>query len=218
MLYGISPTLLPAPADWPAQATMCGQWLVPAAGDYRPAEQLARFLSAGEPPAYVGFGSMTGIDMRAMLEAVVTALAGRRALFWPGWNGLAGMRLPDHVLAIGETPHDWLFPRTAAVIHHGGSGTSHSALRAGKPSIVMPFTGDQPFWAARLRQLGVAPAALSTARPDAAALATALDFVAQPAVIARAADLGRTMAREDGLGTAVAVIERLQAVFPRDLG
>jgi UDP:flavonoid glycosyltransferase YjiC (YdhE family) len=116
-------------------------------------------------------------------------------------------RLPDNVLCIDATPHDWLFPRMAAVIHHGGSGTTHSALRAGKPSIVMPFAGDQAFWADRLRRLGVAPAALPAASPDTAALAAALDFVARETVVARAAELGRRMASEDGLAAAVAAIE-----------
>lgn len=211
MLYGISPTLLPQPADWPVHATMCGQWVVPTGGGYRPPQALARFLDADEPPVYVGFGSITGIDMPRILDTVVRALAGRRALFWPGWNGLGNATLPPNVLRIDATPHDWLFPRTAAVIHHGGSGTTHSALRAGRPSIVMPFTGDQPFWARRLQLLGVAPPALSTSRLDPGALSAALAHVARAPVVARAAELGRQVAREDGLATAVARIECLLA-------
>ena len=212
MLYGISPTLLPRPADWPANALMCGQWVIGATTGFAPDPTLAAFLEAGPPPVYVGFGSMTGIDMKVMLDAVVAALGGRRAVFWPGWNGLGGAGLPANVHCIDATPHDWLFPRTTAVVHHGGSGTSHSALRAGKPSIVMPFTGDQPFWAGRLARLGVAPAALSASRPDAKALVAAFDFVARREVVERAAGLGRSMAGEDGLATAVAAIERLVTV------
>lgn len=208
MLYGISPTLLPRPRDWPANATLCGQWVPPASGHYTPPVELVRFLAAGPAPIYVGFGSMTGIDMPTMLETVVTALGGRRAVFWPGWNGLGQVTLPGNVLCIDAMPHDWLFPQMAAVVHHGGSGTTHSAVRAGKPSIVMPFSGDQPFWAERLHRLGVAPAALSTTRPDARALAAAFDFVERESVIVRAAELGRRIAREDGIATAVAVIER----------
>jgi sterol 3beta-glucosyltransferase len=211
MLYGISPTLLPRPADWPAQALLCGQWVPPLAAGYVPPAALSAFLDAGAPPVYIGFGSMTGIDMAAMLAAVVAALQGRRAVFWPGWNGIGGARLPANVLAIDATPHDWLFPRMACVIHHGGSGTSHSALRAGKPSIVVPFTGDQPFWAERLQRLGVAPAPLAASRPDAKALAAALDFAASRSVIARAAALGQRVAMEDGLAAAVAAIGTLVA-------
>lgn len=211
MLYGISPTLLPRPADWPAHAMLCGQWVAPTGASYTPPPALAEFLAAGVPPIYVGFGSMTGIDMKGMLDAVTAALGGRRAVFWPGWNGIGDAQLPANVHAIDATPHDWLFPRMAAIVHHGGSGTSHSALRAGKPSIVMPFTGDQPFWAERLHRLGVAPAAPSASRPDAKALAAAFDFVARRSVVERAAELGRSVAQEDGLGAAVAAIERLVA-------
>ena len=101
---------------------------------------------------------MTGFDGARLLDALIEAMAGRRALFNPGWSGIDPKALPDNFLVIGDTPHDWLFPRTAAVIHHGGSGTSHSAARAGVPSIVTPFAGDQFFWAERLRLAGVASA------------------------------------------------------------
>lgn len=209
MLYGISPTLLPPPADWPAQAMLCGQWVAPFAAGYAPPPALEEFLAAGPAPVYIGFGSMTGIDMKTMLAAVTAALGDRRAVFWPGWNGIGNAALPANIHCIDATPHDWLFPRMAAIVHHGGSGTSHSALRAGKPSIVMPFTGDQPFWAERLRRLGAAPAPLATSRPDAKALAAAFEFAARREVVERAAELGQRIAREDGLATAVAAIERL---------
>lgn len=208
MIYGISPSLLPLPADWPGNATLCGQWVPPIIDPFAPPADLVQFLATGPAPVYVGFGSMAGIDMARMLGAVITALDGRRAVFWPGWNARAGERLPDNVLCIDATPHDWLFPRMAAVLHHGGSGTTHSAVRAGKPSIIVPFAGDQPFWADRLHRLGIAPPALPAARPRAGAFAAAFEFVDQEPVIARAAALGRRMGQEDGLATAVAAIER----------
>lgn len=209
MLYGISPTLLPRPADWPANATLCGQWVPPLARSYTPPPALAEFLAAGDAPIYAGFGSMTGIDMPTLLAAFVKALDGRRAVFWPGWNGMGEARLPRNVHCIEATPHAWLFPRMAAIIHHGGSGTTHSAARAGKPSIVMPFAGDQGFWAERLYRLGIAPAAVSAAHPSARRLAAALDFAGRSAVVARAAEVGRAIAQEDGLATAVATLDRL---------
>lgn len=211
MLYGISPTLLPPPRDWPANATLCGQWVPPLEGGYTPPASVTDFLAAGAAPIYIGFGSMTGIDMPTMLAAVVAALDGRRAVFWPGWNGMGVAQLPEHVLCIDATPHEWLFPRMAAVLHHGGSGTTHSASRAGKPSIVMPFAGDQPFWADRLQRLGIAPRALSATRPSVRALAAAFDFVARESVVVRAAAIGTKLAQEDGLATAVAAINRLVA-------
>ncbi|WP_369679462.1 glycosyltransferase, partial [Burkholderia ubonensis] len=105
------------------------------------------------PPVYVGFGSMAGFDRASLTDALVTALDGRRALFYPGWSGIDTSALPKHVFVVGDTPHRWLFPRTSMVIHHGGSGTTHSAARAGVPSVVVPFAGDQFFWANRLQRL-----------------------------------------------------------------
>jgi UDP:flavonoid glycosyltransferase YjiC (YdhE family) len=208
MVYGVSPSLLPAPADWPADAHLCGQWLAPSPA-WTPPPALADFLAAGEAPIYVGFGSMTGFDSKRLIDALAEALAGRRALFHPGWSGIDPRALPENVLAIGDTPHDWLFPRTAAVIHHGGSGTSHAAARAGVPSIVTPFAGDQFFWAERLRLAGVAPAAVDGRRPTAAAFARALDAAAAAEVRSRARALGQAMRAEDGVANAVAVLERV---------
>ncbi len=210
MVYDVSPSLLPTPADWPANVHLCGQWLAPSPA-WTPPPALANFLAAGEAPIYIGFGSMTGFDNARLLDALVTAMAGRRALFHPGWSGIDPKALPDNFLAIGDTPHDWLFPRTAAAIHHGGSGTAHSAARAGVPSIVTPFAADQFFWADRLRLAGVAPAATDGRRPKATAFASALDFAAAAQVRSRARVLGETMRAENGVANAVAALERIVA-------
>lgn len=208
MLYGISPTILPQPADWPVHARVCGQWQTPA-GDFTPPPELADFLDAGPPPVYVGFGSMAGIDGPLLAKTLAAALAGRRTLFYPGWSGMDDIALSDNILRIGTTPHDWLFPRTAAVIHHGGSGTTHSTTRAGKPSVVIPFAGDQAFWAERLHRLGIAPPALNGAKLEAGSLKKAISFVERLEVQKRAAELGEQMEQEDGLTTAVREIEKL---------
>jgi len=207
MLYGISPQLLPPPADWPADHIVCGQWRLPDAPWIPPAD-LQAFLDAGPAPVYLGFGSMTGFDRERVLPALLQALAPRRVLLFPGWVGLPAMRLPDAVFVLGPTPHEALFPRCAFAIHHGGSGTTHSACRAGVPSLVMPFAADQFFWADRLYRLGVAPAPLSPKRLDAATLAAANTFVETDATRARAAALGVAMRHEDGVACGVAMIER----------
>ncbi|MGB6055411.1 MAG: glycosyltransferase [Burkholderiaceae bacterium] len=208
MLYGISPTILPQPADWPFHARVCGQWQTPAS-DFTPPLELADFLHAGPPPVYIGFGSMAGIDGPLLATTLVTALAGRRALFYPGWSGMDDIELPDNILRIGTTPHSWLFPRTTAVIHHGGSGTTHSATRAGKSSVVIPFAGDQAFWAESLHRLGIAPPALNGAKLDVGSLGKAISFVERSEVQKRAAELGGRMEQENGLATAVREIEKL---------
>ena len=208
MLYGISPSLLPKPTDWPSNAFMCGQWVRPV-DDWDAPQALQDFLSAGEAPIYVGFGSMVGYDRNVMRDAVVTAVAGRRALFYPGWSGTEGLELPKNFCLLEETPHDWLFRRTSLVIHHGGSGTTHSAARAGIPSVVLPFAGDQPFWAERLRLLGVAPETTSGRNIDAHSLKFAIDSAGTTEMRDRATALGERMRAESGLASAVAIIELL---------
>jgi UDP:flavonoid glycosyltransferase YjiC (YdhE family) len=145
------------------------------------------------------------------LDALIEAIAGRRALFRPGWSGVDPKALPENFLVIGDTPHDWLFPCTSAVIHHGGSGTSHSAASAGVPPIVTPFAGDQFFWAERLRRAGVASAPVNGRRPEADAFAKALDFAAGGGVRKRARALGEIMRAENGVAVAVAALERVVA-------
>ncbi|QTO45835.1 glycosyltransferase [Burkholderia latens] len=207
MLYGVSPALLSHAADWPPNALACGQWRVDAPA-WMPPPALSAFLEAGEPPMYIGFGSMAGFDRAAMTDALVRALDGRRALFYPGWSGIDASMLPAHVHVIGDTPHDELFPHIAMAIHHGGSGTTHSAARAGIPSVVVPFVGDQFFWADRLRRLGVADAPVAGRRVDSAALGRAIAFAARADTRARAAELGARIAREDGVRLAVDALER----------
>jgi len=208
MLYGISPSLLPKPADWPSNAYMCGQWVHPVS-NWEPPRRLNEFLAAGDAPIYIGFGSMVGFDRNALFDSIIAAVNGRRALFYPGWSGIQGLQLPNNFLVIDDTPHDWLFPRTSLVMHHGGSGTTHSAARSGIPSIVLPFAGDQAFWAERLRILGVAPEFTSVRQISATALARAMDIAQSTPMRSRAAALGERMHTEDGLASAVNTIEVL---------
>ena len=208
MLYGVSPSLLPEPRDWPSNAHLCGQWLAPARA-WSPSAALQAFLTAGEAPIYLGFGSMVGFDRDTVLRAMIEAIDGRRALLFPGWAGLPDAPLPGNVFVLDETPHDWLFPRTSVVIHHGGSGTSHSACRAGVPSVVLPFAGDQPFWADRLHRLGVAGRALSAKGLGAASLRRALAHAQRDETRQHARALGQRMAAEDGTATAVTRIEAI---------
>ncbi len=208
MLYGISQSLLPKPADWPLNAYISGQWLRPV-HHWDPPPSLKDFLAAGDAPIYIGFGSMVGFDRNALLNPIVAAVAGRRALFYPGWSGTEALKLPDNFFVIDDTPHDWLFPRTSLIIHHGGSGTTHSAARSGIPSIVLPFAGDQAFWAERLRLLGVTPDFTSVRHINAQALARSIDVAGSTQMRSRAASLGETLRTEDGLASAVKTIDVL---------
>jgi UDP:flavonoid glycosyltransferase YjiC (YdhE family) len=211
MLYGISPSLLPKPADWPDNAWMCGQWVRPAP-EWNAPQSLQNFLSAGDPPIYVGFGSMVGFDQSALLDVVIAAVAGRRTLFYPGWNRADLLKLPPNFCFIGDTPHDWLFPRTSLIIHHGGSGTTHSAARAGVPSVVLPFAGDQFFWAEQLHRRGIAPAPATASKVTASVLSSAIEAAQTPEMRERASTIGAKMRTENGLAEAV---DRVHALLAR---
>ncbi len=210
VLYGVSPALLPPVPDWPADHLACGQWRTPP-GPWAPPADLLDFLAAGEPPAYVGFGSMAGFDNARIVRAVAGALGDRRVLFNAGWTGIDDDALPRHFHPVGHVPHDWLFPRTSLVVHHGGSGTTHSACRAGVPSVVVPFAGDQFFWAARVREAGIMRHALRGASIAAGALGEAVAFAEGASARDAAARLGERMRHEDGNAVAVAAIERIVA-------
>jgi UDP:flavonoid glycosyltransferase YjiC (YdhE family) len=205
MLYGISPSLMPPPADWPANHHVCGQWRAPDA-DWQPEAALQAFLEAGPAPVYVGFGSMTGFD-RSVMPSLLRALAPRRVLLFPGWAGVPDGPLPANVFVVGPVPHEALFPRCAMVIHHGGSGTTHSACRAGVPSLVMPLAADQFFWAARLQELGVAPAPLSQKRLDHDTLVKAIAYADATETRTSATVLGQAMSIERGVETAIAMVQ-----------
>jgi sterol 3beta-glucosyltransferase len=204
--------VVPRPPDWKPWHSETGYWFAPPADDWSPPPELEAFLAAGPPPVSVGFGSMSGRDparaARVVLEAV--RLAGVRAVLVTGWGGLAAADLPPGVFTIDQAPYDWLFPRVAAVVHHGGAGTTAAGLRAGRPSILCPFIVDQFFWGRRVHELGAGPRPIPQKRLTSEALAGALREATTSAPIqAAAADLGRRLAAEDGVARAVALIERI---------
>lgn len=210
MLYGISPSVLPQPPDWPRNCRMTGYWFLDAGEGWQPPAELAAFLAAGPPPVYIGFGSMRNEDPAAMARLVISALeqAGQRGVLFRGWGGLQPGDLPESILAIDPVPHSWLFPRMAAVAHHGGAGTTAATFRAGVPGIAMPFFADQPFWARQVQRLGAGPASVPRWLLTPARLAAAIRQAVEDLVIrANAAALGEKIRAEDGVGNAARMIE-----------
>lgn len=209
VLYACSPSLLPAPPDWPSRFHVTGAWLLDPPPDWQPPPDLVSFLEAGAPPVYVGFGSMTSADPAATIDLVLEALArtGQRGVVSRGWAGLgAGRQLPDTVLAIDDVPHAWLFPRMAAVVHHGGAGTTAAGLRAGVPSVIAPLTADQPSWGRIVHRLGAGPRPVPFRHMTAARLSRAIGCaVADPAMISSASVLGERIRAEDGVGRAAEI-------------
>ena len=202
MLYGCSPTLLARPGDWPANVEITGAWAMPPTRDWQPPQALLDFLAAGPAPVHIGFGSMAGIEQATLIDAIGAVAAQRRVLFQPGWSGIDPARLPPDVFVQGDTPHDWLFPRMALVVHHGGAGTSHAAARAGVPSVVVPFAGDQFFWARRMAARGIA-VTCPAAGLDGNRLVHAVAAAASPTLRGNARQAAQAMAAEDGVRTAV---------------
>jgi UDP:flavonoid glycosyltransferase YjiC (YdhE family) len=212
-IAGFSPRVVPLPPDWGAQHRITGYWTLPAP-DYTPPADLAAFLAAGDAPVYIGFGSMSSTDPAGTTRIMIDALAqaGRRGILHSGWAGLHAGDLPDSIHLVNHVPHEWLFPRMAAVVHHGGAGTTAAALRAGVPSLVVAHMGDQPFWGRRVHELGVGAPFIRRVALTADRLAAALrGMTTDTAMQARAAELGAALRREDGVGEAVRAVGEIVA-------
>ena len=207
-IYAYSPHVVPVPQDWDDDVLVSGYWFLDAP-DWRPPEALAAFLEAGEPPVYVGFGSMPGLDPEGMTGMVIEALAraGKRGLLASGGGALRAENLPPQVRMIAEAPHDKLLPLVSGVIHHGGAGTTAASLRAGKPITICPFFGDQPFWARRVAELGVGPPPLDRRILSADRLAAAVAAMDNQAMHERARVMGALIRAEDGVAAAVNFLE-----------
>lgn len=209
VLYPFSEYVVPAPADYPTDAFITGYWFLDEA--WEPPASLARFLESGKAPVYIGFGSMISTDPAGKAQMVVEALkrAGQRGVLASGWGGIKPSDLPDDIYLLEQAPHDWLFPRMAAVVHHGGAGTTAAGLRAGVPSVICPFMGDQPFWGRRVYELGVGTQPIPQKRLTVDNLSAAINqAVSDNAMRQRAAELGAKIRPEDGVGKAIAIIQR----------
>lgn len=210
ILYGYSPSVLPRPVDWRSGIEVTGYWWPARRTQWRPPEGLMAFLDDGPPPVFVGFGSlMKGERESARLSDVVQKAlrsAGARGVIQTGWAGLDASG--SDMLTVGDVPHDWLFERVAAVVHHCGAGTAAAGLRAGAPAVGIPVAGDQPFWARRMRELGVSSATIPHRRLTADRLGSAIRTALEDKTIQLAATtLAASIAAEDGVGQAVRVVE-----------
>jgi sterol 3beta-glucosyltransferase len=209
VLQAFSSLVTSVDPGWPASVRTTGFWYLPAAASWTPPEALRRFLDAGPEPVYLGFGSMAGRNGEHTAAVVAEAVrqAGIRAVVATGWGGIAGID-SDDVLVIDQAPHDWLFPRVSAVVHHGGGGTTGAALAAGRPQVVCPFVADQPHWATRMHAIGVAPAPLRQQQLTADGLAEAIRHATGGiAMRERAERLGAEIRAENGVHVAVDALE-----------
>jgi sterol 3beta-glucosyltransferase len=210
VLHGFSTALVPRPSDWRSGLEVVGNWWPHHDAAGRLPTDLEAFLRAGPRPVLIGFGSMASGDGERLSEIAVRALrrAGLRGILQAGSAGLAADG--DDVLTIGDVPHALLFPRLAAVVHHGGAGTSAAALRAGVPAVTVPVTADQPFWAGRLVAIGAATDPIPFRSLTAERLADSLRQVVKVQAHSRAAaEAARHLATEDGAGRVLKAVQQL---------
>jgi UDP:flavonoid glycosyltransferase YjiC (YdhE family) len=203
-------SLVPKPEDWGPHIDLANFIEYEQAHRYRPPQALLDFLAAGEPPIYVGFGSVVAEDPVGLTRTIFTALerAGARGIVSAGWAHLGGATPPPNVYVIGDAPHDWLFARCRAVCHHGGAGTTSAGLRAGLPTVVVPFFGDQFFWGRIVADAGAGPEPIPIRRLDRDNLTAAFDACRRPQIRERASELGARLRATDGVELVVQSIER----------
>ena len=200
--YCWSPALIPKPKDWGQSISISGFFFLNLASNYTSAPDLQAFLDAGPPPVYIGFGSIVLDDPNAMTQLIFEAvrITGQRVLLSKGWGGMGAEELgiPEGVFMLGNVPHDWLFKHVSCVVHHGGAGTTAAGITAGKPTVVVPFFGDQPFWGSMVARAGAGPEPLPHKELTGEKLADAITFCLKPESQERAQELASKIAQERG--------------------
>nr|AYR16621.1 UDP-glucosyltransferase UGT80A23 [Polygala tenuifolia] len=204
--YIWSPHLVPKPKDWGPKVDVVGFCFLDLASNYEPPEALVKWLEAGDQPIYIGFGSLPVEEPEKMTQIIVEALekTGQRGIINKGWGGLGNLAEPkDSIYLLDNVPHDWLFLRCKAVVHHGGAGTTAAGLKAACPTTIVPFFGDQPFWGDRVHARGVGPEPIPVDDFSLPKLVEAIKFMLDPKVKERAVELAKAMENEDGVTGAV---------------
>ncbi len=194
--------MIPKPKDWGSHIDIAGFFFLSAGSAYTPAPELAAFLAAGPPPVYIGFGSIVVEDPNAMTNLIFEAVrkTGQRALVSKGWGGFGAHELdiPEDVFMLGNVPHDWLFKHVSCVVHHGGAGTTAAGIACGKPTVVVPFFGDQPFWGAMVAKAGAGPQAVPYRQLTPDNLSKAILEALKPTALEKAQELGAKISSEKG--------------------
>ncbi|XP_058091091.1 sterol 3-beta-glucosyltransferase UGT80B1 isoform X2 [Magnolia sinica] len=183
----------------------------PSGSKYQPQKEFVQWIEEGPKPIYIGFGSMPLDDAKKTTDIILGALkdTGQRGIIDRGWGDLGILpELPDDIFLLEECPHDWLFPQCAAVVHHGGAGTTATGLRAGCPTAVVPFFGDQFFWGDRIHAIGLGPAPIPISELSIEGLSNSIRFMLNPEVKLQAMELAKKIENEDGVAAAVNAFHR----------
>ncbi|KAF3667418.1 Sterol 3-beta-glucosyltransferase UGT80B1 [Capsicum annuum] len=209
--YIWSPHVVPKPKDWGPLVDVVGYCFLNDGSNYQPPEEFIKWIQNGSKPVYIGFGSMPLDDSKKTTEIILEALknTGQRGILNQGWGDLGTFQeIPENVFLLAECPHDWLFPQCSAVVHHGGAGTTAAGLRAGCPTAIVPFFGDQFFWGDRIYQKGLGPAPIPISQLSVEGLSDAITFMLQPDVKSRVMELAVLLENEDGVAGAVDAFHR----------
>lgn len=197
--------MIPKPKDWAQHISISGFYFLPLASSYIPEPELSAFLAAGPPPVYIGFGSIVVDDPNGMTKLIFDTVkqSGVRALVSKGWGGFGGdsLDVPEGVFMLGNVPHDWLFKHVCAVVHHGGAGTTAAGIALGRPTVIVPFFGDQPFWGAMVARAGAGPLPIPFKQLTAEKLAAAIGEALKPEVLEKAKEMGESIGKEKGSET-----------------
>ncbi|KAH9691753.1 Sterol 3-beta-glucosyltransferase UGT80B1 [Citrus sinensis] len=229
--YMWSPHLVPKPSDWGSLVAVVGYCLLNLGSKYQPQENFVQWIQRGPEPIYIGFGSMFlvivgghqanklhfddlvggfHIPVRPLEDPKKTTEIILEALRDTGQRGIIDRvtEVPDNIFLLEDCPHDWLFPQCSAVVHHGGAGTTATGLKAGCPTTIVPFFGDQFFWGDRVQQKGLGPAPIPISQLTVENLSNAVRFMLQPEVKSRAMELAKLIENEDGVAAAVDAFHR----------
>ncbi|PSK54319.1 Sterol 3-beta-glucosyltransferase [Elsinoe australis] len=210
--YCWSPALVPKPTDWPSHIDVCG-FFFRESPKYDPPEQISRFMEKGPPPVYIGFGSIVLDEPQRITAAILEAVntLGIRAIISRGWSDLGGNVDTEgngNVLFVGDCPHEWLFSKVAAVVHHGGAGTTACGLKNARPTLVVPFFGDQPFWGQMIASAGAGPKPIPHQDLTASTLTRAIKYCLSTEAATAALEISKRMESETGIETAAQSFHR----------
>ncbi|WP_134703400.1 glycosyltransferase [Ammoniphilus sp. YIM 78166] len=211
VLYGCSPRVIPYDPTWKDQVSMSGFWFLEEEEGWKPSAEVLQFLEEGPPPLAISFSSMPLKDPNRVREMLVEALekTNQRGVLMTGWSGMESSPLSPRIFTINALPHTWLFPRTCGVIHHGGAGTTAAVLKSGKPMIICPFSADQPFWAKRMKELGIATSPLKEKEMSVESFVHRIqELTSNPLLSRKAAMLANDLNRETALEDTAQFIEK----------
>ncbi|KAK9727440.1 Sterol 3-beta-glucosyltransferase [Basidiobolus ranarum] len=212
-LYCFSGEIVPPAPDWPDWIHLCGYWFLDNPDQsWKPPQSLLDFLKIDPKPVYIGFGSIVVQDPEKMTEVIIEGVrkAGARAIISKGWSsrlqqeGKAPkekVEFPDFIYSLDSVPHDWLFPQVAGVMHHGGAGTTSAGIRAGVPTVIKPFFGDQFFWGNRIQEIGIG-LCLKKFTPERISHAL-LTITTDEKIIKRSQVIGKRVQAENGVDNAI---------------